>query len=201
MMIQKNIQKYFPKHLKEKFTTEQSIYVVDYTNLSKSKKGVKFFDSPPKDIEYFILNNPHNIKITGLPFGRKSFRKPDGNIASQCECVIYPKEGDETSWICFIELKYSNTTGDEKDEHPRKARRQLFKTKYYYQSKGVFDRSNTCYLFISQPTQPDPFPNFSISEPYLSNLKSRFNTIIRVCNGAEIVNPQLLLITPEFEYP
>ena len=183
MMIQKNIQKYFPKHLKEKFTTEQSIYVVDYTNLSKSKKGVKFFDSPPKDIEYFILNNPHNIKITGLPFGRKSFRKPDGNIASQCECVIYPKEGDE------------------KDEHPRKARRQLFKTKYYYQSKGVFDRSNTCYLFISQPTQPDPFPNFSISEPYLSNLKSRFNTIIRVCNGAEIVNPQLLLITPEFEYP
>ena len=178
-MIKERIRAYFPHHLEAEgqLTTKKSMYVADYTEETRNKEKkehVKLVDDPSKvTIEgYFTLNNPPVIVITGLPFDQKSFTKYDKNIASQCECVIYPEGNDEESWICFIETKYikneKNSKGGEKirnkkifewkkSERLKKALKQLYETQEYYRSKGIFSKKNKCYLFASLPLHKEPF--------------------------------------------
>ena len=157
-MIEEGIKKHFSHHLevKGRLTTKQSMYVADYNKQTGSKEGVKLFDTPPKEIKCFILNNPHGIGITGQPFDNESFKSEGGKPESQCECVIYPEKNDEESWICFIETKYCEN--GKKIIGPMKtAREQLIKTPEYYRNKGVFGEKNTCYLFASLPLHNEPF--------------------------------------------
>lgn len=200
-MIQERIRAHYRHHLKAegRLTTKRSMYVADYNKQTGSKEGVKLFDCPPptEEIKCFILNNPRGIEITGLPFDKMSFVKPEGGSESQCECVIYPEENDETSWICFIELKY---TEHKHFKRANEARKQLHKTQAYYRSKGIFGEKNTCYLLASLPQQKDPIirgmKNF-LRENIPSSLdeKSESNAVvIHVCNSAEILNHNKLLV-------
>ena len=95
-MIQENIKKSYPHHLAKYTCTDQSIFVADYTHRTKfitPKRGTEFFvASPPTDIKHFSLHNPKNLKTLGVPFDQDSFKRFDGNIDSQCECVIFPKK-------------------------------------------------------------------------------------------------------------
>lgn len=108
-MIRENIDEHFSHHLGNSITTCKSIYVVDYTQQTKSKDGVRLFDGNiPHNIDYFTVNNPNSIVIDSIRFDNQSFFKPNGDIASQCECVTYPNRSDNKSWILFLELKYSS---------------------------------------------------------------------------------------------
>ena len=197
-MIRKNIQKSFLHHLNSCTTTSDSLYVADYTEETKEKpikRGTELFvASPPSDIEYyFTVNNPKNWEIDGIPFDNKSFTRPNGKPLSQCECVIYPHSSNDESWILFLELKYSNKKKNNK-HNLNKARKQLFKTQYYYKSKGVFDKNNTCYLLASLPMQPPPFANFSLPKRYLLGMKKKHNVVIGFQNSVEIINDKVLIV-------
>ena len=194
-MIRTNIQNHFSHHLGNSITTCNSIYVADYTQQTKSKNGVTLFDGTiPLDINYyFTVNNPKSIKIDSIRFDNQSFFKPNGDIASQCECVTYPNSSNDESWILFLELKYSSKKKNNK-KNLNKARKQLFKTQYYYKSKGVFGNSNTCYLLASLPMQSTPFANFSLGPPYLLGMKKKHNVIIRFQNSVEIIDSKMLKV-------
>ena len=190
-MIRTNIQKSFPNHLNSCTTTSNSLYVADYTEETKNKpikRGTELFvASPPSDINYFTVNNSCNLKIDGIPFDNNSFIYTNGNTASQCECVIYPNNSNKDSWILFLELKYSYKKKNNK-HNLNKARKQLFKTQYYYKSQGVFNKNNTCYLLASLPMQRPPFAHISLTQPYLSAMKKRHNVVIRFQNSVEIID-------------
>ena len=100
-MIRKKIEPSFPHHLNSCTTTSSSLYVADYTEKTKNdpiKRGTELFvGSPPSDINYFTVNNSCNLKIDGIPFDNNSFIYPNGNTASQCECVIYPSNSNKDS--------------------------------------------------------------------------------------------------------
>lgn len=165
-MIEEGIKKHFSHHLevKGRLTTKQSMYVADYNKQTGSKEGVKLFDTPPKEIKCFILNNPHGIEITGQPFDNESFKSEGGKPESQCECVIYPEKNDEESWICFIETKYCDHRRN--FGHMKKALEQLTKTQEYYRNKGVFGEKNTCYLFASLPLHNEPFLSEKLADEF-----------------------------------
>lgn len=185
-MIRTNIQTLFSHHLKKYLSTCESIYVADYTEQTKSARATELFKgSPPSDIDYFTINNPCNLKMDGIPFDNSSFTKPNGSIASQCECVIFPNSSDDKSWILFLELKYSNKYKNNR-KNLNKARKQLFKTQYYYKSKSVFSKNNTCYLLASLPMQRPPFTHYSLTQSYLTEMKKKHNVIIRFQNSVEI---------------
>jgi len=195
-MIQERIKAHYPHHLEAEgqLTTKKSMYVADYNKQTGSKEGVKLFCCPPtEEIKCFILNNPCGIEITGLPFDKMSFVKPEGGSESQCECVIYPKENDETSWICFVELKYREKSTKNR-RNLMKARRQLLRTQACYRCKQVIDKRNTCYLFASLPLQTEPFPHFTLKQSYLIDLKRRFNIVLRFKNSAEVLNHTMLRV-------
>ena len=190
-MIRKKIQKSFLHHLNSCTTTSSSLYVADYTEKTKNepiKRGTELFEvSPPSDIDYFTVNNPCNLEMDGIPFDNNSFIYPNGNTASQCECVIYPHSSNDKSWILFLELKYSCKPKNNKN-NLNKAQKQLFKTQYYYKSKGVFDKNNTCYLLASLPMQRPPFAHISLTQYYLLEMKKKHNIIIRFQNSVEIID-------------
>ena len=190
-MIRTNIQTLFSHHLKNCLTTCNSIYVADYTEQTKLagiKRATELFEvSPPSNIDYFTVNNPCNLEMDGIPFDNNSFTRPNGKSLSQCECVIYPHSSNDESWILFLELKYSCKPKNN-ENNLNKARKQLFKTQYYYRSQGVFDKNNTCYLLASLPMQRPPFTNISLTQPYLSAMKKRHNVVIRFQNSVEIID-------------
>lgn len=190
-MIRTNINKNFPHHLGKCTVSSNTLYVADYTEQTKNqpvKRGTELFDkNPPADISYFTVSNPNSLEVDGIPFDNSSFVKPDGHIASQCECVIYPHSSNVNSWICFIELKYSDKI-DNNLKNLNKARLQLFRTRYHYLAKRVFDKTNTCYLLASLPLQSPPFANMILSPAYLLQMKRKHNLVIRFQNSVEIVD-------------
>lgn len=196
-MIRTNIQTFFSHHLKNCLTTCNSIYVADYTEQTKLagiKRATELFEvSPPSDIDYFTVNNPCNLEMDGIPFDNNSFTRPNGKSLSQCECVIYPHSSNDESWILFLELKYSCQPGNNR-RNLNKARRQLFKTQYYYKSQGVFDENNTCYLLASLPMQRPPFANISLTQNYLLAMKKRHNVVIRFQNSVEIMDDKRIIV-------
>lgn len=182
-MIQERIKAHYPHHLtvEKRLTTEKSIYVADHSLATQGDRNVELVDDPSQvSIEHFTLNNPPGVTITGLPFSQKSFRRADGQFASQCECVIYPKEGDEESWICFVELKYREKSTKNR-RNLMKARRQLLRTQ-------------ACYLFASLPKQTEPFLHFTLTQSYLTDLKRRFNIVLGFKNSAEVLNHTMLRV-------
>jgi len=190
-MIRTNITTNFPHHLSRCLVTDKTIYVADYTEKTKHdniKRGTNLFENNyPVDIDYFTVNNAVNLEINAISFDNRSFVRPGGGVASQCECVIYPHTSDGSSWICFIELKYSNNPKNN-IKNINKARLQLFKTQYYYKSKGIFGKSNPCYLIASLPIQSPPFANISLTQRYLLDMKRKHNVIIRYQNSVEIID-------------
>ena len=193
-MIRQQIQCHFSHHLDKSITTCNSIYVADYTQQSNNKKGVVLSDGIiPAGIDCFIINNPNSIEVDGIPFDNNSFRKSNGKVASQCECVIYPNSSNDESWILFLELKYSSKIKNNKKKL-NKARKQLLKTRCYYKSQKVFGKNNTCYLLASLPMQSTPFPNFSLGQPYLLRMKKKLNVIIRFQNSVAIIDSKMLKV-------
>lgn len=196
-MIRRNIQTNFPFHLDNCITTSNSLYVADYTEQTKHspiKRAIELIDtSPPSNIDYFTVNNPCNLKMDGIPFDNNSFTRPDGSTLSQCECVIYPHNSNGNSWILFLELKYSYKTENNRN-NLNKARRQLFKTQYYYKSRGIFNKNNTCYLLASLPMQHPPFANISLTHNYLLRMKKKHNVVIRFQNSVEIIDDEKIKV-------
>lgn len=196
-MIRTNINLNFPHHLGKCTVAKNTIYVADFTEQTKNqpvKRGTELFDNiPPTGISYFTVSNPNSLEVDGIPFDNNSFVKPNGDIASQCECVIYPHSSNVDSWICFIELKYSDKTNNN-PKNLNKARLQLFRTRYHYMSKGVFGKTNTCYLLASLPMQSTPFANMSLSPAYLLQMKRKHNLVIRFQNSVEIVDDKSIIV-------
>ena len=196
-MIRTSIGTIFSHHLNNSITTRNSLYVADYTEKTKPgpiRRGVELLAAyPPSDIDYFTVGNLCKLEIDGIPFDSQSFTRTDGRTLSQCESTIYPHRSNADSWILFLELKYS-CKPKSNWKNLNKARKQLFKTQYYYKSQGIFDKNNTCYLLASLPMQCPPFANISLTQNYLLAMKRRHNVVIRFQNSVEIIDDKKIKV-------
>jgi hypothetical protein len=193
-MIKTNIAQEYPAHIARCNYSDQTLYLTDYTEQTRSARGVEIFETtPPSDIESFELKNDVNLQNGYIDFDNTSFTRSDGSALSQCECVVFPENSKVDSWIFFVELKYSNRPY-RNDNNLRKAIRQLYKTKTYYLNKGVFSKTNTCYLLASLPMQAEPFAQTIVSPMDLQRLKRKHNVVLRLKNHAEIQNDKLISV-------
>jgi hypothetical protein len=191
-MIKTNISQAYPTHITNSKTSDQSLYLSDYTNKTKHAREVEIFETnPPDDIDFFELKNENNIVISFIKFDNSSFIRLNGTPLSQCECVVFPDSTNNNSWIFFAELKYSSNPYWN-DNHLRKAIKQLYKTRYYYFDKAIFSKTNTCYLLASLPMQAEPFVQTVISQNDLLRLKRKHNIVLRLQNHAEIQNDRTI---------
>jgi len=191
-MIKTNIAREYPAHIARCNYSDQTLYLADYTNQTRSAQGVEIFENtPPTDIKSFELKNNVNLLNGYISFDNTSFIRPDGSALSQCEYVVFPKISGVDSWIFFAELKYSNNPYWN-DNNIRKAISQLYKTRTYYLNKGVFSKTNTCYLLASLPMQAEPFAQMVVSQVDLQRLAKKHNVVLRLQNHAEIQNDKII---------
>lgn len=193
-MIKTNIAREYPAHMTKTGYSNQTLYLADYTNQTGNVRGVEVFKSiPPSDIDSFELKNDVNLLNGYISFDNSSFTRPDGSALSQCECVIFPNRSVANSWIFFVELKYSNRPY-RNNNNLTKAIKQLYKTRTYYYNKGVFSKTNPCYLLASLPMQAEPFAQTVISPMDLQKLKRKHNVILRLQNHAEIQDDKIISV-------
>jgi hypothetical protein len=196
-MITANITAEYPHHTKTCTYSDKSLFIADYTEKTKFsdvKRGVEVFSpNPPTDIDVFSLLNNVGLHTGNIIFDNASFVYSNGNPRSQCECVTFPNTSDTDSWILFSELKYSNKDYNN-ENNLKKAISQLYKTRTYYFQKGIFKKTNTCYLLASLPMQVEPFANFSLPPAKIQHLKLKHNIILRLKNSAEIIDDTSIFV-------
>lgn len=187
-MIKTNISIHYPhQYLKYKFS-DKDLYVSDYTNQTNHARGIEIFEATaPLDVEYLTILNPKNIEVGFIDFDNNSFTYGKNKYRSQCECVMFPNVSTETTWILFCELKYSSNNINNQN-NITKAIKQLYRTRYYYYQKSVFENTNTSYLVVSLPKQRPPFLGFALPPNFLTKLKSKRNTVLKFDNKIEIKN-------------
>ena len=191
-MIKTNITREYSTHIARCKYSDKTLYFADYTNQTNNVRNVEIFENiPPNDIDSFELNNDINLLNGYIKFDNSSFTRPDGNALSQCECVVFPEKSIADSWIFFVELKYSNKPYSN-NNNIMKAISQLKKTMTYYFNKGIFTRTNPCYLLASLPMQAEPFAQTVISPMELQRLKIEQNVILRLQNHAEIQDNRII---------
>jgi hypothetical protein len=195
-MIKSNITREYPAHIAICTYSDQSLYLADYTEQTKTlpvKRGVEIFQgAAPTDIDSVVLQNEVNLQIGCIKFDNTSFSRPNGSALSQCECVIFPETSNVNSWIFFAELKYSNRAYNN-DNNLRKAVKQLYKTRTYYFRRGIFSKTNPCYLLAALPMQAEPFTQTVISPTDLLRLKRKHNVILRLQNHAAIQDDKIII--------
>jgi len=195
-MIRTNISRIYSHHILNEYN--ENIFVVDYTEKTKFetiRRSVEIFSpTPPGDNSYFSLFNNNKLIVNSIIFDNTSFTYTNGNAKSQCENTCFPKFSDEKSWILFTELKYSSKPLNN-ENNLKKAIKQLFKTRYHYLQSGIFRKNqNTSYLIASLPLQREPFSNFSLTQVYLSSLKTKHNIILRLKNSVEVINNSIIIV-------
>ncbi len=184
-MIKANIAQEYPGHIKRCKYSDKTLYLADYTNQTKNERGVEVFENiPPNDIDSFELKNDVGLVNGYICFDNTSFTCLSGT-ASQCECVVFPKESTADSWIFFAELKYSDRPNNN-NKNLRKAICQLYKTRKYYFDKKIFSKTNTCYLLASLPMQAEPFAQFIVTQTDLLRLQGKHNVTLRLQNRVEV---------------
>lgn len=185
-MIYTNIAREYPHQIANCKCSDKTLYLADYTKQTRSARGTEIVeDTAPTDIGCFELKNDSKLRVSYIWFDNQSFLRPDGrNSYPQCECVVFPENSTENSWVFFAELKYC--TEKQNDNDIRKAIKQLYLTRFYYKTSGIFSPLNTCYLLVSLPTQSEPFVQYVITPARLLQLKRRHNIVLRLRNNAEI---------------
>ena len=185
----------YKDHLGSSLVFGDTVYLVDYSDSKTPKLGVKFLNAKPNDIGAFELINKKNLSICCLRYTNKSFTRNVNGLrifCSQCEGAMFPDQSSGDSWLLFAELKYCQENNN--DSHINKARRQLYKTRYYYKSENILSPSNICYLIISLPTQSTPYSHTGFAPSYLLQLKSKHNIVMRATGGVEVLNDQMLYV-------
>lgn len=193
-MIKTKIEEVFPEH--EIKVYAQDIYIADYTEQTKDeviKRSVEIQTELPSGIEPFCLHNPLPIKIDSVIFANDSFLDEEGRTQTQCECVTFPSNATDSSWILFLELKYCKRKNAV--NNLPKAIDQLRTTHSYYKNKGIVTIKNTSYLIAAFPKLISvPFRNSTLTPPLLANLKRNENIVLSIANEATIASSEILLV-------
>ncbi len=191
-MIATRIKEEFPEHEIRNFN-QKSIYVSDYSHQTKEKtvkRSVEIHVIKPADIESFYLQNDTSLGIGTVIYDKHSFTDAEGKSLSQCECVIFPSQAEESSWIMFLELKYCEFKNAVRNSN--KAIDQVLKTYRYYKDKGVVGDKHLAYLLFSLPKQDNtPFKNFKWTQSELTQLRSK-NIIVKGINSAKVKDQYFL---------
>lgn len=195
-MIKQAIARHFPHHLGSCYPFLQDVYIADYTEKTKTehiKKYIEFLAIQPNDINFFSLYNPNLIKIDGIKFNNASFLDPNGQAKTQCECTFFPESSTNSSWIMFLELKYS-CINRRNDLNIKKALDQLCATYHYYKEVGIIPKNGNSYLIVSLPEQHEPFVNSIITPAKIKKYKKLYKIILRPKNKVQIANHSLIYV-------
>lgn len=164
-----------PSHA-ECFKTIRSakIYIRDYKHYdldlarNNENRGVVIDDNPDPNWASVVLEN---AMFDGLAIDADCFpenalpNEEAGSHASQCECVIFPADGNDEDWLLFIETKYTDSEEvAQKDDvnYPKKMFSQIKSTVNYFRQEGIIASDKRVHAIMSYPKLLEPFDSWNI---------------------------------------
>lgn len=182
----------------------EDVFIADFTDYTGKTdsgrvpfKGVVVGTKENGIIPSFVLHDEHKFpfKVVNNEHNPAVFKRSDGSMVSQCECIIYSDRNDNRrGWMFFLELKYCEAknlySNMLKGIGQLKATCNfIFKEKQEYDS-ALFKK----YLVISTPgVEPlDPFDASYFSQDDILTLKEDTGAILRATNEVFIQTPAVL---------
>jgi hypothetical protein len=166
------------------------VYIADYTESTKSAKGVEISDAKFPDIKCCTFKNDRRVACWGINFekNKRIFKIGRGKV-DQCECMLVSKDAKKKGWLCLVELKYCKEKNV--DTNAYDAYGQLKATFDHLVSKDIISLANhRVYFNISIPdhSNKEPFLNFIFSQDDILEIKSREKIHVLGYNTIEILN-------------
>lgn len=174
------------------------IHIVDWKDVDNSK-GVLVYSESQNEISSVCIFNKHEFNITIDAFEENALPISRGAQASQCECIVFPSEFSENSWILAVETKYANNEAAafrirDDQNYPEKMVSQIISTVEYLREKEIIAENRMVHALISFPKLVTDFNStlFSfVKEDWsVENLIVSKRIRIKGCNAAEIISPE-----------
>ena len=142
----------FPVHAKYEEKSTEEIYVVDYTERTKNTeqpRSVEIHSVKPDDIDGLYLDNSNILSVSSIVFGEQCVVCNEGRELKHCECVLFPKENDNTTWVLFVEIKdckFKNIS-----TYFQETKNQILNTVNEFRNRGIISASKRVSGIISFP--------------------------------------------------
>jgi hypothetical protein len=176
-----------------KVVSYDKIFIVDYKSIDLSSERLIQIGNTSFDIKGVEISNCNKVPIVFDGFKDNALVKEVGIYSRQCECVLFPENGDN-HWILFIEIK--NSTGANafrKDrDYPSCMVNQIIDTVAFFRDKKFLEMDKTVYAILSFPCVLDDFNatlfSFLDEKFSIENIRKNHKIIIRGCNSAEVIS-------------
>lgn len=187
-----------------------TIYIRDYKHHDLAadiqNRGVVIDDNPDPEWASVVLENaiPDSLAIDADCFPENALPNEEaGSHASQCECVIFPADGNDEDWLLFIETKYTdseNVAQKEDVNYPKKMFSQIKSTVNYFRQKGIIASDKRVHAIMSYPKLLEPFDSWNIPledvdegtgdvlQLTTEEIMQRYKIHIRPTNHAQIIS-------------
>lgn len=149
-----------------------TIYIRDYKHHDLAadiqNRGIVIDDNPDPEWASVVLENamPESLAIDADCFPENALPNEEaGSHASQCECVIFPADGNDEDWLLFIETKYTDSEKVAQREdvnYPKKMFGQIKSTVNYFRQKGIIASDKRVHAIMSYPKLLEPFDSWNI---------------------------------------
>lgn len=196
-----------------KIITAERLYVRDYkhydlTIAAEDNRGVVIESNPDPEWDSVTLFNqkPGELFVVFDSFPENALPEDEvGKYASQCECVLFPADGNENDWLLFIETKYTQseeTAHSPAVNYPGKMFSQIRSTVDYFRRKGILPLEQKVYAIMSFPKLLEPFDSWAFpvavedqengQVDYLTiiDILTKYRIHIRSTNQAHIISPK-----------
>lgn len=149
-----------------------TIYIRDYKHHDLAadiqNRGIVIDDNPDPEWASVVLENAmhDSLAIDADCFPENALPNEEaGSHASQCECVVFPADGNDDDWLLFIETKYTDSEEvAQKGEvnYPKKMFSQIKSTVNYFRQKGIIASDKRVHAIMSYPKLLEPFDSWNI---------------------------------------
>lgn len=189
--MKSRIEKSYPK-ISFVDTSWPEIYVADYTDKTGSTRTIEYHETKPADINSLKLINDGALHITAATLNEQSMTDPEtGKELMHCECVLFPKQNDEGTWVLFVEIK--DCKQKNMSEYFKKAKEQIIATVADFRDKEVISSGKKAHAVISFPnkTKTNYYSQF-ITQGDRTSFLHQYKIIIMATNTITIKNNRSL---------
>jgi hypothetical protein len=162
------------------------IYVADYTERTKSVRGVEVCNAKPDDMDVLTLKNETLLNITASIFGKQCFMDEKNKEIKHCECILYPTNATTNTWVLFVEIKDckpKNISG-----YFISAKKQIIQTVKLFRDRNLLEADKKVHAVISFPRKKTDFYRNIITQGIRQQFLHQHKIIIRGSNIVTVKN-------------
>ena len=150
-------------------TNSQQIFVADFTERTKSVRGVEIHEVLPNDpndetveMDCCAIANESALQIDYNVFRDNQFKNEEDEDMKHGECCMFPNKNDEKSWTLFIEIK--DCKGSRVFKYKQEVKDKLILNVGEFRRKGIL-LNNKVYGVASFPRKKTAFNEMIVSDP------------------------------------